>query len=425
VTGVTGVTGGPGGIAARYDDMYATAGWLEEGTAELAEAAAQLTVLLADVSHPEAAALDPVGAIRSELALVEALARLATAAVRCAELSAALRAAAVAYQCADDLGRDLIPDVIAIDKLPILAAQAPITLLRTRSAPASAQQLLSRDPQLTDVVEQGLSRSLFSTAPPVAGRRLGGLFDDGRPVVTRLGNDQRAQASPPPRSLADLMTQLSHRNDGQDGEISVSIVTPVRAGPRQVIVDIPGTKDWSLQRSNPDVTNLASNLRAIDGQPSSYEQGVLDALRASGVTPHDQVLLVGHSLGGLVAVNAAATAARTGEFDITHVVTAGAPIGALTIPRRVAVLAVENDGDVVPHLDGRGNPDRPNVTTVTIQHNQGRIDANHDLDTSYVAGAADIDASHNPSTQAYLSGLQPFLSGPAMTTTAYRISRAP
>jgi len=93
------------------------------------------------------------------------------------------------------------------------------------------------------------------------------------------------------------------------------------------------------------------------------------------------------------------------------------------IPRPVQVLALENAGDVVPHLDGQPNPDRPNITTVTLHHDHGDIGRNHDLTDSYIPGATDVAASSDPSVRAYLGGLMPFLSATTIQTQRFLISR--
>ena len=105
----------------------------------------------------------------------------------------------------------------------------------------------------------------------------------------------------------------------------------------------------------------------------------------AGVRPDEPVMLVGHSEGGIVAVNAACHAAASRDFDITHVDTAGAPIGdvARRLPATVRVLALEHDADLVPHLDGATNPDRPNITTVHMTEHLGGITDDHDLTESY------------------------------------------
>jgi pimeloyl-ACP methyl ester carboxylesterase len=417
------VSGGTGGIAARYDDMYSVAHVLEDGAADLAQIGVGLAGLLADAAVPLSAVLDPVGAGRVEFALAAVLADLAGSAIRAGALASALTAAATAYRAADDLSRDFVPDLQTLARLPAAVVTAAATAVSTGRPGRAAQRLGTADPQLLDVMQRALARA-GGTSPDGLHRQLSRLFDDGHPVVRATGLDPADHT--PPRSLHDLIAQLAHRNDGADGEISVSFIGPPGPGPRPVIVDIPGTKDWSLNRVNPNVANVGSDVRAVEGDDNTYAQGVLAAMKDAGVRPDDNVLLVGHSLGGLVAVNVAASAALSRAFTINHVVTAGAPIGSTVsrLPRSVSVLALENAGDVVPHLDAANNPDRPSVTTVEVNHNAGDIGANHNLTASYVPGAADIDASHNASTRAYLDAISPFLTGDAIATHTYVVSRA-
>jgi pimeloyl-ACP methyl ester carboxylesterase len=416
------VSGGPGGIAAEYDDLRATARLLERGGQDLSGVGLALTAYGTDPVLVASGLLDPVGLTRVEVAFASALGGLAAATAHCAALAVALRGAAIAYETTDRAERELMPDLRGLTRLPHAAGSAAETLVRTRSWTNSAERFATDDPQLADLAEAAIARELRLPIPTVRGA-LAQRFDDGHPVVSSLGRD----TGPPPRSLADLISNLARRNDGRPGEIDVSIIPGAPGQPRRVIVDIPGTKDWSLASQNPDVASLAANLRAIDGRPTSYQEGVLEALRLSGIGPGDDVLLVGHSLGGMVAVEAATTAARSGEFSISHVVTAGAPIGAVSgrVPASVQVLALENADDDIPHLDGTDNADRPNVTTVTVHHDHGDIGANHDLRRSYEPGAADVDASDDPSTRAYLDRIAPFLSGEAITTDVYEIARAP
>jgi hypothetical protein len=96
-------------------------------------------------------------------------------------------------------------------------------------------------------------------------------------------------------------------------------------------------------------------------------------------------------------------------------------VGAL--PPSVAVLALENEGDIVPETDGRTNSDRPNVTTVTVHHDHGDVADNHDLQQSYRPGASDVEASDNPSVRAYLASIDGFLDGDTSTTQRLLITR--
>ncbi|MBN9621075.1 MAG: alpha/beta hydrolase, partial [Actinobacteria bacterium] len=188
--------------------------------------------------------------------------------------------------------------------------------------------------------------------------------------------------------------------------------------------DITGTKSWTLAPTS-DITSLTTNGRALVGERTAYEEGVFAALRQAGVGPHDEVMLVGHSEGGVVAVNAARDAARSGEFDVTHVITAGAPIGLVVgqVPSRVQVLALENSTDVVPHLDGAANPDRPNVTTAAAPEGDGTIGGDHSIGGAYLPLAADVQDSTNRSIEDFLRGASGYLQGTSVVTHTYDVIR--
>jgi hypothetical protein len=246
---------------------------------------------------------------------------------------------------------------------------------------------------------------------------------DGHPVLHDLGRDARASTRTPPRGLGDLVRGVALRDEGRHGEISVSIVTDAD-GTEHVIVDIPGTKSWNLS-PNPDVTSVGTDIRAMAGLDTSYEEGIMLALGAAGVGPHTDVMLVGHSEGGIVAINTARDAVRSGRFNITHVVTAGAPIGEVSeqVPSSVQVLALENDGDIVPATDSADNPDEPNITTVHVSDQHDSIGGNHGLDDTYVPEADAADASGNASVAAFLASAGQFLTGVRTRTHAYQITR--
>src|SRR5439155_1315285 len=118
----------------------------------------------------------------------------------------------------------------------------------------------------------------------------------------------------------------------------------------------------------------------------------------------DPVLLVGHSLGGM---EAAALATRHTGFAITDVVTAGSPTAQVGgFPDGVRVLSLEHRGDVVPLLDGADNPDTVEQTTVSFDDGaDSTIVGAHGYD-HYVAGAAAVDRSADPSITEHLAGLR-------------------
>src|SRR5882757_714437 len=420
------VRGGAGGVEAHYDDLAAAARLFGRAAGDTGEVALALHGYLVHPAVLGSAVLDPGGVAEFERRLLAALdgpAGVTWLSARCAGVDVGLRAAAAAYLGADRLDERLAPELGVLVHAPQAIGDGALALARG-DPDRALQEVLTSDPELADLGVGAAAGLLGGGSVTASTRLLQRPFADGTPQVGALGEDGVADASGPPRTLRDLLAGLAHRDLGQPGEIDVTLLDGAD-GRRRVIVNIPGTKDWSLAGHNPDVTSLATNLRAIGGEVTTYERGILEALRRAGVQGDDDVLLVGHSEGGLVAVNAAGHLASTGEFHVSHVVTAGAPIGLIAggTPSNVDMLALENDGDVVPHLDGAQNPDRVNVTTATVRHDHGDIAANHDLDASYLPGAADIDASDDPSVRAYLAGIGGFLTADTVHTRTYVITR--
>jgi len=422
VTAPVTVSGGAASIAADCDDLLTTASIVGATADNLMWRALALHADLSDGVGP-AALLDPVGALRFEMALLAALdgpSGLAPVLARITATQLALRAAADAYLAVDRLRVDLLPYLDASRNVTPAQISAIRDLLSGRWS-AAFEDSITENPYLLDIVVAQLGG-------PGTYAALGAQYPDGEPVLTPTGVDISVAAGPP-RSLRDVIGNLARRNAGDHGEIDVQILTGTDAAGvpyRKVIVDIPGTKDWNAtQRTDRDVTNFGTNCRALAGEQTTYEKGVLAALDAAGVQPGDDITLVGHSLGGVIAVNTARDLTAEGR-NVSHVITAGAPISSVAekLPRSVQVLAVENRGDIVPHLDGALNPDVGSITTVTIEHDQHDVLANHDLDGSYLPGAADIDASDDPSVRSYLDGLSDQLNASTSTTYTYVITRS-
>ena len=421
------VRGGTNGVVAHYDDMTAAARLFARGACDTGAASLALHGYLIDPDVLASAPLDPAGAARFEATLAAALdgpGGLTWLAGRCAALDVGLRSAAAAYLGADRLDERLEPELDALARAPKATLDAAAQLCRG-DVGAALQKLITDDPQLADL-GIGMAGDVLGAGSVAVGARLVALpFPDGVPRVAGLGADPVADAAGAPRSLEGLLAGLARRDEGRPGEVDVRVLDGF-ALPRRVVVDIPGTKDWSLASHNGDVTSIATNLRALHGATTTYERGVLEAMRRTGVRPDDDVLMVGHSEGGLVAVNAARRAAATGEFRVRQVVTAGAPLGLIagSVPAGVNVLALETDGDVVPHLDGAENPDRLNITTVTAHRRYGDVIANHRLDETYLAAVRDVDASDDPSVRDYVRRLAGFLTASTVRTQAYQITRA-
>jgi pimeloyl-ACP methyl ester carboxylesterase len=375
---------------------------------------------LASPSLLTSSVFDPIGFADFELELLGALdgwQGLGWAGVECGAINAELRLAAAAYQGVDRLSTQMQDVVLgALGFAPAMTAAA-VTLARTGDPIAAAQTALGQDPELADVVVTALG-------VPTLIETIGNRLPDGYGVVRHPGIDRRGVAGRPPRRLSDILRNLSQRNgDAHHGAIDVRIMT-MPDGSRRVIVDITGTKSWDPLPTS-DVTSLTTNGRALVGDPTAYEGGVLAAMRRAGVRRSDAVMVVGHSEGGMVAVTTARDASASGEFNVTHVVTAGSPVGlsAASLPGRVRLLALENSRDVVPHLDGVANPDRTNVTTASSKRGDGTLVGDHDLDRSYVAVAADVEASTNASVRDFLGSANTYFQAITVETHTYQVQR--
>jgi hypothetical protein len=414
------VTGGSAGIAADCAEMTALAGRFGATAADTLGAAVTLHGYLAVPSIVTSSLFDPIGFAQFEVELLGALdgwQGLSWAGAECGVLDAELRGAATAYRDVDRLGTELRDVVLgAVGLAPALTAGA-IALAGTGDPVAAAQTVIARDPALADVIVTALGiPTLLAT--------IGNQLPDGHGVVRHPGIDRTGAAGRPPRGLADIMRDLSQRNgDTHHGEIDVRILT-LADGARRVIVDITGTKSWDPLPTR-DVTSLTTNGRALVGQRTAYEGGVLAAMRRAGVRSTDEVMLVGHSEGGMVAVTTARDASASGEFNVTHVVTAGSPIGrtAGSLPGRVQLLALENTRDVVPPLDGVANPDRRNVTTASSPRGDGTVLGDHDIDGSYVEVAADVEASRSPSVRDFLGSAKTYFQATSVETHTYQVQR--
>ena len=245
------VTGGPASIAADCQDMQTTAGLLGSVGLRICGDALRLHTYLIDFGLLESALIDPGGALSFETTLLNALdgpAGLGPLGAHCLELQMGLAAAAQAYLSVDSDVRRLAPQYL----------------------PDVALDLLT-----------------FGHLGSLAGL-LGQLYPDGAPALAPLGVDSAGDEAGPPRDLAGLVAGLDRRGRGRPGEVDVRIMTG--AGPvRHVVVDIPGTRDWSFDRHDADVANVGSNLRAMAGQSTTYERGVIEAMAAAGVRPGDDV----------------------------------------------------------------------------------------------------------------------------------------
>jgi hypothetical protein len=254
----------------------------------------------------------------------------------------------------------------------------------------------------------------------LAGNRAGLLVDGTAEAVESvpIAVDTRVFV----HDLASVLTSQSLI----DGHPVVRVVEVAQAdGSGAWIVQIPGTQEWS-PRAGPLVYDLTSDVRAMSLQPTVLADAALAALlRAQDDSGRpgsrgEPVMVTGHSLGGIVAATMAADDRLRSSVNLTHVVTAGSPVGHIPVSPEVQVLALEHAGDIVPLADLTPNPDLPHWTTVRRDVPDGRMilpgpgPPEHSAltyrETARLAARAAERGGH-PSLVHWVASASPFLAG--------------
>ena len=468
---ITAISGGVAGMAAAYIAMRALAETYAAAGDRLGEHAADDARVLSDGDLLESAPLSPVTFAEAQARVLEAGAGAHGAlevAVAYRADALLVRALVAAYQECDRLvaaSFHVLDYAVGRAAGEAVAAWTP-ELLAAGLVAVPAWQLLPDETRRRldgeietwidehpDVVQHGIDGSgglldgLLTGTPVLAGvlglaafhPTLGdaaadpaGLYPDEGPArVRRRGDLEVALGRTPPHDLAGLMRHLDATNDlstpdhpDAQGTIEIQTLRAANGTVRHVVY-LPGTDRFAAVpwRPDADVRDLPADLHVIAGDHATYAAGIERAMREAGIGPRDPVLLVGHSLGGM---EAASLLAHGSGFDVTHVVTAGSPVGTEPgYPPGTHVLSLENRGDVVPLLDGRDNADSVQQVTVRFDDHETSVVANHDL-RHYVRGARAAAASTDPSVREQLASLRAagFLTRHATATSqVFQITR--
>jgi pimeloyl-ACP methyl ester carboxylesterase len=431
------VSGGSHGIAAGYEQMLALAERYERQSDDFVEMARLGARTMADGDLLESAILSPLSFADAQVQVLDATTGADGLTVRVIGIEAdalGVRAVVAAFGASDALSRHATEMIdhtlgrLTASALPALLVAGGVgyvyysTLSPEEQAALGEQlgdglgQLLHDHPGLAQHLVNGGGGLLGSLAPGV------GLLDPGdgpvgqattndaaRLMALLLGNDTdysvtrrddldgHGATTDAPGSLEALVRQLSATNalgltDRADhGAIQVQQVGT--APHERYIVYLPGTDDMRpVPASDDRARDMETNYQLIGGMDSAYGRGIQQAMVEAGLTGKD-VMLVGHSQGGMVSTSLAADPDFAKQFNVQHVVTAGSPTAQVPhLPDSTHAIHLENRGDAVPLLDGEDNPDQPHRTTVTFDDGSSDVVDNHGLDR-YAQGAAAADAS--------------------------------
>ncbi len=184
--------------------------------------------------------------------------------------------------------------------------------------------------------------SVATTAGAVLGvTRTVGVLRETPTNAQRSGTGPR---SPPPSGVADLARRIPS-SSGVGPQIRIERYGAV-ARPAWVVY-VGGTAAWSPVAGK-DPWDMTSNVAAVAEQSSGSYRAVVEAMHEAGVSRADPVIGVGHSQGGLLVAQLAASE----EFNTVALATFGAPAGQVMIPDAVPVIAAEHSDDLVPALGG-------------------------------------------------------------------------
>ncbi|MCX5381565.1 alpha/beta fold hydrolase [Streptomyces sp. NBC_00091] len=170
------------------------------------------------------------------------------------------------------------------------------------------------------------------------------------------GRGRAEPHSPSPGLLGSIDTSGTIvgyvRNIDRIGTRGLLLVQQV-AGPdgvRRYVVQLAGMGPTFNQESPQDLLGGIDALGSID---TTYTRAVVRALRRL-VPSGSQIALVGHSQGGITAMNLAASRDFNALYTVTHVVAIGSPIDQKrAADPRTRVLSLVNEHDIVPSLEGR------------------------------------------------------------------------
>ncbi|KRE96198.1 hypothetical protein ASG76_03950 [Nocardioides sp. Soil774] len=448
------VSGGSHGVHAGYEQMLALAERYERQAGDFVEMAGLGAKIMANGDLLESAILSPVSFGDAEVQVLDATTGVNGLTVRALGIEAdalAVRAVVAAFQASDSLskhavemldnalGQLLLPAALASLPALVLAGGAGYAYFSTLSPQEQAAleariaedlgQFLHDHPEMAQHLINGGGGLLGSLVPGL------GLLDPGDGPIDRattndaarllallLGNstdydvthldgiDPTFNQSHAPHSLEDLMLSLNDANlvDQKDPDAhgAIQIQKIMENGHERYIVYIPGTDDMSpIPQDGEHARDMETNYQLIGGLDTAYGRGIQQAMLAAGLEGKD-VMLVGHSQGGMVSTSLAADPDFTRHFNVQHVVTAGSPTAQVPdLPSSTSAIHFENRGDAVPLLDGEDNPDQPNRTTVKFDEGSSDVGDNHAI-RHYANGAAAADASTNGSIQDQVRQMQ-------------------
>jgi hypothetical protein len=418
-----------------YEELARMSSVWREAATSMARIGCQVAALAGSPDLLANAMFDPLGATRAEAGILRAAIGSRGLTALAAELevdSVLLKAVIAKEQYVDDLP---VHQVAALQRwlvtLPIELAVDPTRALRdgTRDSAALANAMTGYAAPHTQALLALFAPSLRFRLDIAARRPLSVDPILGVPLAPLVPGSERTGGSVSisrydptwggraATSLGSMLERVGDLEDQPAASIAVQRVAGADGVARYVVV-LSGMRRMT---NTSDPEDLLGAGAALVRTTTNYTTCVREAIDAALVPRGAQVLLVGHSEGGIVAMDLAGDPAfNGGRVQVVQVVAAGAPISSKPVAAGsgTRVLSIENVNDIVTHLDAADPPaTHQSVDRLTYRF----TDDEHDIVGShsvllYARHAAGLADSPNPLMIGVQAGLRPFMGGSATTT---------
>lgn len=421
-----------GRVVVDYEELARMSSVWNEAARAMAGLGYRVAALAAAPGLFADAVFDPGGALRAERAIIESAAGrggLAATAASLALDAVLLKAVVAKEKLVDDLP---VHQLLGVESwlvtLPVAMVVDP------RSA---ARRGLASFAALGDALPgyaAPYSETIFGTLAPswrfradVLGRRP--FVHDpvfGLPVASAiaLGGRGAGAVMPSPATpawaneAAPSIEEMLRRVGDLEGAPAASLAVQRVAGSDGVVravVFLPGMRHGGFA---PDPQDLPGAAAAMVAPATAYTRCVREALDAAGVPRGADVVLVGHSEGGLAAMDLAGNPSfNGGRVHVRQVVAAGSPISSKVALPGTRVFELDNANDIVTHLDAVETPtthQRVDRLTYRFALDEHDVVRTHAVDL-YADQMASLAGSPNPLLATMTADLRPFFSGNATT----------
>ena len=228
------------------------------------------------------------------------------------------------------------------------------------------------------------------------------------------------EASP---SIEEMLRRVGDLEGAPAASLAIQRVTG-SDGVTRAVVFLPGMRHTGFAADPQDLPGAAA---AMVAPATAYTRCVGEALDAAGLPRGAEVVLVGHSEGGVVAMDLAGDPSfNGGRVHVAQVIAAGSPISSKAAQPGTRVFEIDNAHDIVTHLDAIESPmthQTVNRLTYRFARDEHDVVRTHAVDL-YADQLQALAGSPNPLYASVTDDLAPFFSGTA-TTAVFTLGDGP